>query len=755
MKRLWGVLILLTAVFAIAQNRVEAPKITLTPLPPEALKASPIMTGSNLSINLILDASGSMKGLLGNSTKMELVQDILSDLSSHWGQVKDPIISLGVRTFGSEKPAEAKACDDSKQLHPVAPVETFNAADLLKTVNAQGIGPIATALKGGAEDLKTASGDKMMVLLTDGKDRCGEDPCIVAKTLYETQQIVTHVVAFDIPSTEESSVKCIADNSGGRYFLARTREELITALDESVRSTLPYNLRFKISVGAMPVPSQVTVYKAGTQQVVLERKSFGVELLSLNPGSYDILVEYSDSVFQSKPSKILKGLSVTLSGKLEEEVRFELTPLTLEASDPQGNPTETEFTLIPSGTETKVAQFTTDGKRKTYFIKPGKYDLTAKRLTAGSEITLTAAGMDILPEQSVEKSFLFQMGRLHLIGTTPQGEKVPFAYRVFSTVNKELPIAEGRFSKEGGDIELPPGNVTVKIEGINEKVQINPMGQKENIEVAGGTTIEETILLESGQLNLKAVKAGKEEALSEIFIHNAETNVLVTQLTASEGKSSLALPPGKYNVTAKLLSTRYENPPTVEQKNIEIKSGKTKDLLLRFTLGVIKVLGRNTKEKRLMSTFTVYESGEDDVIAQVKESKDWVQFDLSPGVYDIRAENMEAKEESRPTLWQREIEVKPNTLTVREMIFTNAKLRLIGRGTNNEIIPVQFKIYKYGQDRPILSGLTGQDWETYDINPDSYYIEASYHDFVTSQTLKKWVSLKVIENQLVEKELRF
>lgn len=759
MKRFWfGMFFLGIAgigLVTFGQNRVEAPKITLSPLPPEELKAAPTAAGADLAINLILDASGSMKGLLGNSTKMDLVEDTLADLALHWGRMQESSLAMGVRTFGSGQPAESKSCDDSQSIHPVSPIETFKADVVLGTIDPKGVSPLAYALQQGAGDLKSAGGDKMMVLLTDGKESCGEDPCAVAKSLFETEQIVTHVVAFDIPSVEEASIKCIAENSGGRYFLARTREELITGLDEAMRSRFPYNLRLKVSVGALPVPNLLTIYKAGTQQVVLERENFGVELLSLNPGSYDVLVEYTGSVFQSKPSKILKGIAVSEAGKLEQEIRFELGPLTLEATDHAGNPAETEFVLRPTGTETEVSRFVTDGKKKTLFIKPGKYDLVAKRIGGDQEMTLSETGLDIGLDIGLEKSFLFQLGRLFLIGTTAQGEKVPFTYKIFSAANKELPVAEGNFPKEGGEVELPPGIFTVRIWGMDEKVQVKPVGQKEKITIAAGGRAEETVALESGQLNLRVVKAGKEPALSEIFIEESETSTLVTQLTAEEGKASLALPPGKYNISAKLLSTRYENPPTIDEKNIEIKSGKSKDVLLRFTLGTIKILGRNTKEKRLVTTFTVYESGDDDVIAQFKESNDWVQFDLSPGVYDIRAENMEAKEETRPTLWQREIEVMANTLTVREMVFTNAKLRLIGRGINNEIIPVGFKIYKYGQDRPILSGMTGQDWEIYDIHPDSYYIEASYHDYASSQTLKKWISLKVLENQLVEKELRF
>ena len=99
--------------------------------------------------------------------------------------------------------------------------------------------------------------------------------------------------------------------------------------------------------------------------------------------------------------------------------------------------------------------------------------------------------------------------------------------------------------------------------------------------------------------------------------------------------------------------------------------------------------------------------------------------------------------------------MEANTLYAREAVFTNAKLRLIGRGTNSEIVPVEFKIYEYGHDRPLIKGATGSDWQSVDLLPGHYYIEASYHDIEASQLLKKWITLKISENEFVEKELRF
>ena len=133
----------------------------------------------------------------------------------------------------------------------------------------------------------------------------------------------------------------------------------------------------------------------------------------------------------------------------------------------------------------------------------------------------------------------------------------------------------------------------------------------------------------------------------------------------------------------------------------------------------------------------------------------WLSFDLAPGLYDLKVVDNSAKDSLGVDVWLRDIKIEKGKEEVREAVFTNAKIKLIGRGRNNQIIPVQFRIFKYGSDTDLFSGTTGNNWTSYNIPPDSYYIEAGWVDKETDQLLKKWVTLKVEENEIVEKVLRF
>ena len=750
---------------AVAVTAPQAPEkieITLTPPPPVTAQAAqplpfqPTVVKEGLAVELILDASGSMNGILGSDTKMNIAKSLLQDLAVQWAALKQPKISFALRVFGAATPLEANQCDDSQLLIPLGPIDPKTIQKKLSEMEAKGSSPLAYALEKAGEDLSAQNEDRVIILLTDGKETCQQDPCSAARQLYEGNfKIVTHVVAFDVDQADEAPLKCTAQAGKGVFLLARTREELASALDEALRSTVPYNLRLKVLVGGTPLESTITVYKAGTQEIVEQAPSFGIELFRLQPGSYDILVEYSKSIEASKPSKIIKGVELPSLGKVEQEIRFDLATVTLSARDAKGEQAATEYAFYNAGTEEKAASFTSDGEETTLYMAPGKYDLVASRTTEGQEMTLREPAIDISLEQGFVKHFAFQTGTVALKVQDPQKKPVAVAYQVTHAGKPEAVVAKGQVEAAGGPIDLPPGTYDIRVEGIDPALTVQPIGELKNITIEGGAIQEQTVILKVGTLNLSAKMPDDKPAPTEFRILKPEDGSEIAKIQAAEGKASFGLPPGKYDIQASLLSTLYTRPPATDVKGVTIVEGKTLDQAITYELGILKLLGRNAKEQKINTTFYIYGGGTEEVVATAGPIEGWIQFELSPGNYDIKAIDTQAALDPKPQVWMRDITIETNALYVKEAVFTNAKVRLIGRGTNNEIIPVEFKIYEYNHDRPVVDGTTGQDWQSVDLQPGKYYIEAAYHDPESSQLLKKWINLKVDENELVEKEIRF
>ena len=740
---------------------IPSPPVEETTLPSPSVEEAeevpfqPQAVQSGLAINLVLDGSGSMKGLLGADTKADLVKRFLKDLSEPWSTLKEPPIHLAIRTFGSQFSTELAQCDDTKLLMPLGGLDPSKITEALSSWTPQGMSPLAATLKEAAKDLPEGGPqvDRVIILLADGADTCNQDPCQTAGELYDSpSKTIIHVIAFD---SDEPTLKCIAEKGHGEFVLARTPEELATALDQTFRTTVPYNLKLKILIGGSPLPSTLTVYKAGSTEVVKQETSYGVQLLRLPPGSYDIRVEYSASYESPKPAKQLKGVDLTASGKVEQELRFDLGSVDVSGSDGSGVAVATRFDFFAEGSKEPKASLTTKGDPVHFYLTPGTYDVVATRLEPEDKtMTLTEPKVVLGTEQGWTKQFIFQTGTLVLKGLNSLKEPTPLLYRVTRAGDPNTVVASGTAESAGSPIDLPPGTYDVLVEGQDPVAKVQIKGQLKDILIESGKTAEQTATLISGVLNLKATKGNNDPAMAEFEITDAVTHTMIATITAEKGTATVALTPGKYDVQASYMGSAAIEKPKTEVSGIVIEEGKTKEQGLTFELGTLKILGRNTKEQKIVSVISVFKAGTEDLIDQSAPASDWVQFDLVPGNYDILAEESNAGE-AKAQVWLRDIPIVLSKEEIREAVFTNAKVKLVGRGGNNQIIKVQFKIFKYGSDSPLFSGETGDDWLTYSIPPDNYYLEAGWVDRSTDQLLKKWITLKVGENEVVEKVLQF
>ncbi len=77
------------------------------------------------------------------------------------------------------------------------------------------------------------------MLLTDGEETCGGDPCGLARALKAAgKQLTIHVIGFRARGTPSLDgpfkSRCLADETGGQYLSAGTEAEL----EEALRKTL-------------------------------------------------------------------------------------------------------------------------------------------------------------------------------------------------------------------------------------------------------------------------------------------------------------------------------------------------------------------------------------------------------------------------------------------------------------------------------------------------------------------------------------
>ena len=175
-------------------------------------------------VTFIFDASGSMWGKAGNTTKIEAAKSVMSQIVTALpAEVKVGLVAYGHRRKGD--------CTDIEVLIPSG---SDDRAALIKHVQAlqpKGKTPISDAISIVVDQLKTKENETTIVLISDGIETCAADPCQTVKDLKATGiKFVMHVVGFGVSEEDNKQLKCLAGAGGGNYLTADDASSLLDAL---------------------------------------------------------------------------------------------------------------------------------------------------------------------------------------------------------------------------------------------------------------------------------------------------------------------------------------------------------------------------------------------------------------------------------------------------------------------------------------------------------------------------------------------
>ncbi len=190
---------------------------------------------------LVFDASGSMSGdgwgygseSPSEVSRMDKVRHALAKVLPSIARIR----RVGLITYG---PGPYNQCNVHLDLAPSA-----NAADrIMQVVDAlvpAGRTPLTSAVEQAANVLDYRNKPGVIVLLTDGEETCGRQPCELGKALHAVARHLTvHVIGLRVKGyswTGEQSildVKCLADENEGLYITVEQEDELIAALEKTL-----------------------------------------------------------------------------------------------------------------------------------------------------------------------------------------------------------------------------------------------------------------------------------------------------------------------------------------------------------------------------------------------------------------------------------------------------------------------------------------------------------------------------------------
>jgi hypothetical protein len=418
MKRLIGSAVLFAALFAV----------------------SPALPQGTRSVSLVLDASGSMNAKLPDGqTRIEAAKKAVADLVSQM----DAGTRLALRAYGHQSPTNQKNCQDTELLVGFAPISSTKNDVIAKTqaLQARGYTPITLALTAAAQDIiAEESGERIVVLVSDGQETCASDPCVAARALAAADaKLVIHTIGFGVGAAARTQLQCIANVARGSYFDANNAAGLASTLGRAVQTKAVEQKKTGTTVQIpKKTPSRILIkntYVGASHPVV--RAEDGVQVANINgavghaevpPGIYNVT--------------FLNGLWRGVEVKANETTTLEVGLLQIAGGS---GDLDGYVVLDPETEEVAVPR----RMMSTIPLMPGPITVMAGNIGwPGLEIT---AG----------KTTVLNPARIELSGDTTS------KYRVTTSDGREAGQVSRLFR-----LPLPAGSYVVDIEGQSVKVDL-------------------------------------------------------------------------------------------------------------------------------------------------------------------------------------------------------------------------------------------------------------------------------------------
>lgn len=182
-------------------------------------------------ILIVFDASQSMYATWQSDMKITIAQKLLSNLLDSLKGIPD--LQLALRVYGHQKQYPPQDCDDTKLEIPFADDNVDKIKSKLKTITPKGTTPIASSLELSANDFTECEHCRnIIILITDGLEECGGDPCAVSNAL-QKKGIILKPFIIGIGKDFSTAFNCV-----GTYFDAASEQEFYQALNIVISQVL-------------------------------------------------------------------------------------------------------------------------------------------------------------------------------------------------------------------------------------------------------------------------------------------------------------------------------------------------------------------------------------------------------------------------------------------------------------------------------------------------------------------------------------
>jgi Ca-activated chloride channel homolog len=181
--------------------------------------AVPAAKGSNsppqtTRILFLLDGSGSMLETWQGRNRFEVARELLVRAVDSIERV-NPRVEFALRVFGHQQPRDQNDCEDTRLELPFGKGNAGSLRQALDRIKPQGHTPIAYSLFLAAHDFPPdPQAVNAIILITDGLENCGGDPCAAAEALSQRRVALRpYIIGMGLQPGEGLSFDCV-----GSYY---------------------------------------------------------------------------------------------------------------------------------------------------------------------------------------------------------------------------------------------------------------------------------------------------------------------------------------------------------------------------------------------------------------------------------------------------------------------------------------------------------------------------------------------------------
>lgn len=193
--------------------------------------SQPTVGEKRANVQILLDASGSMKATVNGTPKMDLAKEAIQ---TFLGEMPEGV-NVSLRVYGHKGTGsdgdKAMSCASTEEIYPLGAYEKAQFSEALNQFGPSGWTPLAASIAAAQEDLKSQTEENIeniIYVVSDGVETCGGNPVEVAKTLHESDiKAVINIIGFDVgEAAGQQALKQVADAGGGTYATVNTKKAL-------------------------------------------------------------------------------------------------------------------------------------------------------------------------------------------------------------------------------------------------------------------------------------------------------------------------------------------------------------------------------------------------------------------------------------------------------------------------------------------------------------------------------------------------